>query len=149
MPPVEVTTSISTLEALAPLVAELAQPVPAAERYQRLLQTMQAIVPCDAVALLQLDGDALRPVAVRGLSPDALGRRFALADQPRLQALLDAPQAMRFAADCTLPDPYDGLIDTATGHLAVHDCMGCALRVGHATWGLLTDACSINTTICA
>ena len=138
MPPVEVTTSISTLEALAPLVAELAQPVPAAERYQRLLQTMQAIVPCDAVALLQLDGDALRPVAVRGLSPDALGRRFALADQPRLQALLDAPQAMRFAADCTLPDPYDGLIDTATGHLAVHDCMGCALRVGHATWGLLT-----------
>ena len=138
MPPVEVTTSISTLEALAPLVAELAQPLPAAERYQRLLQTMQAIVPCDAVALLQLDGDALRPVAVRGLSPDALGRRFALADQPRLQALLDAPQAMRFAADCTLPDPYDGLIDTATGHLAVHDCMGCALRVGHATWGLLT-----------
>ena len=132
------TSSISILEAIAPLVAELAQPVPAAERYQRLLHTLQCIVPCDAVVLLRLEGDTLVPLAVHGLSPDALGRRFAVADHPRLQALLAAPHAMRFAANCELPDPYDGLIDADAEQLAVHDCMGCALRVGDATWGLLT-----------
>ena len=141
-PPV---SPVATLEAIAPLVAELAQPLPASERYQRLLQTVQAIVPCDAVALLRLDGDTLQPMAVRGLSPDTLGRRFALADQPRLQALLASPHAKRFAANCPLPDPYDGLIDTLGASLAVHDCMGSALRVGDATWGLLTlDALQAN-----
>ena len=145
MPSVELTSSISTLEAIAPLVADLAHALPTELRLQRLLLTVRRIVPCDAIALLRLEGDTLVPQAVLGLSPDTLGRRFQLGAHPRLQQLLAAPDALRFAADCELPDPYDGLIDTDSGHLAVHDCMGCALRVGDATWGLLTlDALAAN-----
>ncbi|ARU03833.1 nitric oxide reductase transcription regulator [Comamonas serinivorans] len=126
------------MEAIAPLVADLAHALPAELRYQRLLQTLRRLVPCDAVALLRLDGEVLQPVAVQGLSPDTLGRRFAVSEHPRLQQLLASPQAWRFPAGCDLPDPYDGLVEGDDVQLAVHDCMGSALRVGDATWGLLT-----------
>ena len=133
------------LEAIAPLIAELAQPLPPDARFQHLLDAVQRVLPCDATVVLRLEADTLVPLAVRGLSPDALGRRFAVAEHPRLQALLAAPQATRFAADCSLPNPYDGLIDTDGSNLLVHDCIGCALRVGDATWGLLTlDALEAN-----
>ena len=95
-------------------------------------------MPCDAVGLLQLEGDALVPLAVEGLSPDTLGRRFVVSSHPRLQALLEAPHAMRFPPDCDLPDPYDGLVEADDGGLEVHDCMGCVLRVHQAPWGVLT-----------
>ena len=132
------TRSTHILEAIGPLVADLANALPAELRYRRLLQTLRQLVPCDAVALLRLDGQVLEPVAVLGLSPDTLGRRFAVADHPRLQTLLASPQALCFPPDCELPDPYDGLIEGDGSRLEVHDCMGAALRVGEATWGLLT-----------
>ena len=138
-------TSNPLLEALLPLIADLAREVPEAERYRRMLQALRRLLPCDAVALLQLEADRLVPLAVDGLSGDTLGRRFKVAEHPRFEALLAAPGPVRFAADCGLPDPYDGLVDGIDGHLPVHDCMGCALHLNGQPWGLLTlDALSTN-----
>ncbi len=132
------------LAILAPLIADLADELPASLRYQRLLEALQRLLPCDAVALLRLDGEVLAPLALRGLSPDTLGRRYRIGDHPRLQAILDAPGSLLFPPDCDLPDPYDGLVlrdPSAAGdgaRLEVHDCMGCALRVHDRLWGVLT-----------
>ncbi|ANN72081.1 nitric oxide reductase transcriptional regulator NorR [Bordetella bronchialis] len=125
------------MAAVIPLVSDLARDVPPAERYRRLLDALRALLPCDAVALLRLENDALIPLAMQGLSPDAMGRRFRVAQHPRLHALLEADEAMRFAPDSSLPDPYDGLVEDG-GELHVHDCMGCAITVGQRKWGLLT-----------
>lgn len=131
------------LDALLPLIADLACELPAALRYRRLLEAVHRLLPCDAVALLRLDEHGtLTPVAIRGLSPDSLGRRFRINEQPRLQAILDAPGALLFPPGCTLPDPWDGLVkarpESSGGGLEVHDCMGCALRSGEQPWGMLT-----------
>ena len=126
------------LTALLPLLDDLSRDLPQAERYQRLLQTLQRCLPCDALALLRLDGDRLVPVAVLGLSPDTLGRRFRLDEHPRLQHILAQRRATRFAADCDLPDPYDGLIAGTDDPLRVHDCLGCPLYIDDRPWGILT-----------
>lgn len=135
------TPALSLLNSLVPLVADLAADLPERERYRRLLEALRALLPCDAVALLRLQGQTLEPtlepVAIDGLSSDTLGRRFRVAEHPRLAQLLAHGQALRFAPDSPLPDPYDGLVEHA-GPLEVHDCMGCALVVGGSTWGLLT-----------
>ena len=131
------TATPSLLRSLVPLVADLAEDLPESERYRRLLEALRSVLPCDAVALLRLQGDVLAPVAIDGLSSDTLGRRFRVAEHPRLAQLLAHGQALRFAPDSPLPDPYDGLVEHA-GPLEVHDCMGCALVVGGSTWGLLT-----------
>lgn len=132
------TPSSTMLAALLPLITDLTHDLPDELRYQRLLDTLRQLLPCDAVALLRLDQDALVPLAVQGLSDDTLGRRFLVCGQPRLRAILDAPHGIRFPADCDLPDPYDGLVQAGSGQLAVHDCMGCALRIGEQPWGVLT-----------
>ncbi|MBS7456011.1 nitric oxide reductase transcriptional regulator NorR [Coralloluteibacterium stylophorae] len=126
------------LAALLPLMADLAQDLPDAERYRRLLQGLRALLPSDAAALLRLDGDSLVPLAVDGLTADTLGRRFRVADHPRFEILLQHAGPVRFEADSPLPDPYDGLVEGLHGHLPVHDCLGCVLRVHDRPWGLLT-----------
>jgi len=126
------------LLALTPLVADLSRELPDEERYRRLLCSLRELFPCDAVALLKLEGDILVPLCVEGLSPDTLGRRFAVADHPRLSQLLQQRGPIRFAADCDLPDPYDGLVEGQHGHLPIHDCLGCPLYVQDKPWGLLT-----------
>lgn len=131
-------TSNLLLHAMVPLIADLARDIPASERYRRLLQALRQLLPGDAVALLQCQGEWLLPLAVEGLSADTLGRRFRVSEHPRFAALLDAGEAMLFAPECSLPDPYDGLVEGQEGQLEVHDCMGCVLRVGERTWGLLT-----------
>ncbi|SDH50273.1 nitric oxide reductase transcriptional regulator NorR [Pseudomonas panipatensis] len=131
-------TSNPLLATLLPLVADLSRELPDEERYRRLLEALRQLLPCDASALLRLEGDQLVPLAVDGLSPDTLGRRFKIAEHPRLQALLENHGPTRFAADCGLPDPYDGLVDGLHGHLEVHDCLGCPLYLDEQPWGLLT-----------
>lgn len=126
------------LQALVPLVDDLSRELPDSERYRRLLEAMQALLPCDAVALLKLDGDWLVPLAVNGLSSDTLGRRFRINEHPRFGMLLAAGGPLRIPADSPLPDPYDGLVDGFHGQLEVHDCMGCPVQVGEKPWGLLT-----------
>ncbi|WP_181296296.1 nitric oxide reductase transcriptional regulator NorR [Pseudomonas sp. Q2-TVG4-2] len=126
------------LLALIPLVADLSRELPDKERYRRLLRALRQLLPCDAVALLKLEGDTLVPLCVEGLNPDTLGRRFKVDDHPRLRQLLQHQGPTRFATDCDLPDPYDGLIDGHHGHLEIHDCLGCPLYVQDRPWGLLT-----------
>ncbi len=112
--------------------------------YRQLLAAVRGVVTCDAVALLRLlaepDGEAvLQPVAVDGLSDEALGRRFPAQAHPRLARLLSSgPHGMRFAADAGLPDPYDGLLADQQDLEAVHDCMGLPLHHAGRLWGLVT-----------
>lgn len=83
-------TTNPLLATLIPLVADLSRDLPEDERYRRLLQALRDLLPCDATALLRLDGEYLIPLAVDGLSPDTLGRRFRVGEHPRLEALLSA-----------------------------------------------------------
>lgn len=116
------------------LCAHLAEP----DRFDRVVAAVRQLVPCDAAALLRLDGEALVPVAVSGLSADVLGRRFLLADQPRLALIVagDGPVRVR---DHSLIDPFDGLLSSDPMALQrVHACMGVALKVGGRAVGALT-----------
>jgi anaerobic nitric oxide reductase transcription regulator len=131
---------------LAGVVADLSKAMERDVRYARLLEAFQRSFPCDAIGLLELDGEVLVPRAVEGLSRDTLGRRFVIRDQPRLGQILHSPEPIRFPADSALPDPYDGLVDKAHDHLDVHDCMGAALYVDGRPWGVVTlDALAPET----
>ncbi|HEY8495395.1 MAG TPA: nitric oxide reductase transcriptional regulator NorR [Myxococcota bacterium] len=121
---------------LADVVADLSREIPQELRFQRLLDAFRRSFPCDAIALLKHEHGRLVPCAVQGLSPETLGRRFVVAEQPRLAQILHGTQPVRFAADCALPDPYDGLIDAALGD--VHDCLGAPLHVDGQPWGVVT-----------
>ena len=118
------------------LLADLVADLPAAVRLQRLVGSLRAHFHCGAVALLKLEEEHLRPIAVDGLSSDALGRRFAVKDHPRLAAILQRKGVTCFHHDSTLPDPYDGLIEEHAGEpMPVHDCMGLPLDVEGGRWG--------------
>jgi anaerobic nitric oxide reductase transcription regulator len=120
------------------LIADLSRQLPSSERYQRLLDRITQLFPCDAIALLKLEGEQLRPLAIKGLSQDTLGRRFQLDQQPRLSSILATNQPLRFPADSDLPDPYDGLVGDDRNKLAVHDCLGATLIVDGTPWGIIT-----------
>lgn len=131
-------TTNPVLHAVLALTGDLTRDLPAAERYGRLLDTLAGLLPCDAIALLRLDGAHLTPLAARGLTSDTLGRRFIVEQHPRLATILQSPVPVRFSADSPLPDPYDGLLEGQSGHLDVHDCLGCQLYVDDRPWGVLT-----------
>jgi anaerobic nitric oxide reductase transcription regulator len=134
---VDVTDNV-LLKTWLPLVDDLSRDVPEQDRYRRLLKAVRSSFPCDATALLRLDGEVLVPLAVDGLSEDTLGRRFRVSAHPRFEALLSRPEPTFFPPDCELPDPYDGLVITNDRALDVHDCMGCPLMIDGRPWGLLT-----------
>lgn len=129
------------------LLADLVADLPPAVRMQRLVGSLRSHFRCGAVALLRLEEDHLRPIAVDGLVRDALGRRFVVGQHPRLAAILARRGVTCFHHDSTLPDPYDGLIDEQAGApLPVHDCMGVSLHVEGQLWGALTlDTLKIGT----
>ncbi len=52
-------TTNPLLATLIPLVADLSRDLPEDERYRRLLQALRDLLPCDATALLRLDGEYL------------------------------------------------------------------------------------------
>ncbi|MEH8021137.1 nitric oxide reductase transcriptional regulator NorR [Rheinheimera metallidurans] len=121
------------------LVVDLVTDLPAAVRLQRLVTTLCNHFTCGAVGLLKLEHDVLKPVAMYGLVRDALGRRFTVAEHPRLAAILASRNPVRFEPDSELPDPYDGLLAEKPGHaLPVHDCMGISLYIEGRCWGVLT-----------
>lgn len=139
------TTSVF-FESVIKIVSDLARDVPDKERYQNLLNAVQRIFPCDAAALLRLEGKVLKPLAISGLSSDALGRRFVVDEHPRLMHIVNSRATVRFEADSTLPDPYEGLVNTPDGLLNIHDCMGVSLYVDEKPWGVLTlDALTANS----
>ena len=80
-------TTSSATEVFLAVSAELSRETPAHERFQRLLQGLRQVFPCDAAALLQLHESTLIPLAADGLSPDTLGRRFVV-DEHRAQTLI-------------------------------------------------------------
>ncbi|MCA9322943.1 MAG: nitric oxide reductase transcriptional regulator NorR [Planctomycetes bacterium] len=109
------------------------------DRSRRLLQAVRQIIPCDAAALLQLDDDALVPVATHGLVPEAGARRYRLDDHPRLARICASREPLQFPPDCDLPDPFDGLVaDDATALHDIHACLGFPLHVGDELVGVLT-----------
>ena len=96
--------------------------------FNYLLNCINDWLECDAVALLLKQGDVLKPVALHGLSDDTLGRRFKIAEHPRLFEICRGSEPLKFAKDCGLPDPYDGLLQSQHGDFPVHACMGVPLQ---------------------
>lgn len=131
------------LEALLPLLGDLTAEITPEHRYQRVLAALQALVPSDAIAVLRLEDGVLIPEAAHGLAVDAMARRYPVASHPRLRMIVESQGAVLFPSDCTLPDPYDGLIGSSA--LPVHDCMGCPMRIRDQVWGVLTlDALDVG-----
>jgi len=127
------------LTELLPLALDMTASLSRGDRLRRLVEAVHRALPCDAVALLRLEGDILVPVAIKGLVEDTLGRRFARAEHPRLDRICASDGPLLFPADSPLPDPYDGLV----GHApelgqSVHACLGCPLRVEGELVGVLT-----------
>lgn len=131
-------TAHSFTEMVLGILADLSRDMPPRQRYARLLQALRGAFPCDAAALLRLDGQQLRPMAVSGLSDDTLGRRFEVEDHPRLARILLSREPVRFPADSDLPDPYDGLVENVEGAIHVHDCLGLSLYLDDVPWGVMT-----------
>ena len=127
------------------VIEDLTRKLSSQERYQRLLDAIRQSIPCDAIALLKLQGDFLLPLAFRGLKPETQGRRFAIGQHPRLDRILNHRQLVRFDSHADIPDPYDGLVDTPDGELRVHDCMGISIYIDEQPWGVITlDAMSAD-----
>jgi len=128
----------TTLAPLADIAVDLTANLGAADRHERLVDAIQRFIPADAVAILRIEGDALVPVAARGLAPETMARRFVVAEHPRLAQILRAPGPVRFD-DPRLPDPFDGLLHAdPAGLRRVHACMGSPLSVGGEIIGVLT-----------
>ena len=100
---------------LTQVALELAQSTLHEHSFDKLLATVERVIPSDASALLVLQGEQLKPLAIKGLMPDSLGRRFKIVEHPRLEAICKSTLALQFAHDCPLPDPYDGLLLAKTG----------------------------------
>ena len=128
------------------LLADLATELPHTVRLQRLVNAIREHFRCGAAGLLKIEGDCLRPLAVDGLAQETLGRRFVVAQHPRLSAILASRNPVHFPPGSALSDPYDGLLDHHLGEpLPVHDCMGIRLHQEGKTWGALTlDALTGN-----
>ncbi len=126
-------------EALLSIAVDLTASLAAQDRLARLLDAVRRSIPCDAAAVMELSGHVLVPRATHGLAPEVLGRRFSLREHPRLDLVVARRAAIRFPADSSLPDPYDGLLlvnPDATRD--VHACLGCPLFAGETVIGILT-----------
>lgn len=109
------------------------------ERLQQFVSEVQEVLQCSAVGLLKLEGEQLKPIALKGVVSSTMGRRFTVQDHPRLAQIVASQELVHFTEQCNLPDPYDGLLDTCQGQpLPVHDCMGISLWINHKQWGVLT-----------
>ncbi|UJF22719.1 nitric oxide reductase transcriptional regulator NorR [Shewanella sp. OMA3-2] len=126
-------------QTLLDIAVDLSQSLPKKALYQRFMTAVNQVMPCDAVALLEYQGNELRPVAVDGLLPEVLGMGFAPHEHPRLEAIMASRHPIRFNADSELADPYDGyLVIDPKRVLDVHACIGCSLYVEDTLVGVLT-----------
>lgn len=91
-----------TYSTLIELAVELTNNLTGSDRFDRLLGVVRQTIACDAVALLSLQGDHLRPLAQQGLTADSMGRRFAIKSHPRFAAICESRSPIRFPADLTL-----------------------------------------------
>lgn len=112
---------------------------PLEARLSAALELLRDSFDYDATAVLHKRGTILVPLASVGLLPEIKGRRFVIADEPRLQQGLVATKPVRFAPDSPLHDPYDGLLlgdTTATARM--HACWVVPLIAEGAAIGVLT-----------
>lgn len=116
----------------------LIKPGSLAEKLDCILAALKGMWPVDALCVMAVEQGYLKPVSAVGLSRDALGRRFDLSAQPRLQAIMSTSEPVHFAHDSHLLDPFDGLIPDHSGKLNIHDCMGIRIDINDSPWGLLT-----------
>lgn len=116
------------------------------QQYQHIIDGVTQVFPCDASCLFIFDQNGfLTPVAVKGLSNTVLGRRYLPKSHPRLNAIIQSHEPVRFDANCALPDPFDGSLLTESKCIDVHDCMGCSLYVEGQLVGVLTmDALAVG-----
>ena len=124
--------------ALVELALDLTAILYGQDRFDRLLRTVKNTIACDAVVLLHQQNGVLTPLAQKGLSRDALGRRFTIRDHPRFLAISQSVIPVRFAADSPMPDPYDGMLLAEEGNLPIHACMGLPLIAANQLIGVLT-----------
>lgn len=121
------------------LITDMIADLPRAVRAQRMVRVIRDQFNCHAVGLLRIEGDTLAPVAFEGLAREAIGRRFVIAQHPRLASILSTRTPVHFVPGNPLPDPYDGLLDDQLGQpLPVHDCLGISLHLEGILWGALT-----------
>ena len=127
------------LEILLEIARDLTASLASEDRYQRLLEAVQRLIPADASCLLRLEGDELVPLAAHGLTEEALVRRYPRGEHPRLDIILSGGGPVRFPPDSPLPDPCDGMLASDPGALDhIHACMGCPLTEGGEGVGALT-----------
>lgn len=127
------------IDTIIAIAVDLTTAMKAKDRYDRLLAAIKRILPYDAAALLRVEGDDLIPVAASGLLPEAAGRRYNRKDHPRLDIICNGVEPVRFPADNSLPDPFDGLLKSDAKALAhIHACLGCPLIVDDHLVGVLT-----------
>ncbi len=134
------------LTTLTTIAADLTSIMSAEDRYQRLLDVLHRAIPYDAASLMQVREDTLVPLALKGLTPDAMGRVYARADHPRLDIICRASEPLLFPADSPLPDPFDGMVVSDPEALRhIHACLGCPLYVNDNLVGVLTaDALGVG-----
>ena len=84
---------------LARIALDLQLGISHQDRFHRLIQSVRGLLCSDASALLRYEGGQFIPLAIDGLMQDVLGRRFRLADHPRLEAIARAGDVVRFPAD--------------------------------------------------
>ena len=72
-------------QVLLNIAVELNMGEPSTQQYQKLIDVLQHLLPCDASALFTLDNERhLVPIAMNGLSLEVFGRRFLPDVHPRL-----------------------------------------------------------------
>ncbi|UJF17392.1 nitric oxide reductase transcriptional regulator NorR [Vibrio sp. SS-MA-C1-2] len=138
---------LSTSRVLLNIALDLSINMPEGEHYQRLIESLQQVFPCDASSLLVFhDNGLLTPVAVSGLPSTVLSAQFDPSEHPRLSAILASKKPVRFPSNSDLPDPFDGLLLTEEQQaIDIHDCMGCSLYVEDQLVGLMTlDAADVG-----
>ena len=130
------------VDVLVEIARDLTASLASTDRYERLLNAVERIVPCDAACLLRLEDDELVPVASRGLKPHVTLMRFDRRVHPRFDVILRSTNPVRFPPDSPLEDPYDGLLLAAPeGESRIHACLGCALlEQGRIVGALTADA---------
>lgn len=128
-----------TPDPLLQIALDMTTSLSSEDRAERLVRAVQRAIGGDAVTLMLVRGQELVPIAEVGLSPDLLGRRFTIAEHPRLAQICAADTPVLFASNSQLPDPFDGMIRSAAdpSH-RVHSCLGAPLRVDGGLVGVLT-----------
>ncbi|QJQ96877.1 MULTISPECIES: nitric oxide reductase transcriptional regulator NorR [Halomonadaceae] len=130
------TALLHTLQGLLTRLSEGQSKETLHEHWAQLLEVLMGPFRADASALLVVNEDGFRPIATLGLPDEVWGRCFTLEKQPRLATIALQPGVSRFGPDCTLSNPFDGLIDDTLSQ--IHDSIGVALRDGERLIGILT-----------